>query len=90
MLLPSRTVYGTKNWPELGWFEKAGPSGSAFFCVGFRKTEVDSSQASQLPPLTAFQLGNPIKCGSWLACDGGLTAGACFGLKSPSWCKKAR
>ncbi len=37
MLLPSRTVYGTKNWPELGWFEKAEPSGSAFFLRVFQE-----------------------------------------------------
>ena len=28
-----------------------------------------SSQASQLPQLTAFQGWNPVNCGSWLACD---------------------
>ncbi|GAB5346350.1 hypothetical protein PFUM301598_48270 [Pseudomonas fluorescens] len=30
-LLPSRTVYGTKNWPESGWFEKSGAFGLRFF-----------------------------------------------------------
>ncbi|WP_369302475.1 hypothetical protein [Pseudomonas sp. N2-5-1-1] len=51
---------------------------------------MDLSQASQLPPLTAFQIGNPIKCGNWLACESGLTAGAFSDLKSLFWCKKAQ
>jgi hypothetical protein len=34
-LLPSRTVYGTKNWPDPAGLKKAEPSGSAFFCAFF-------------------------------------------------------
>ena len=43
MLLPSRTVYGTKNWPDSGWFN-SGAFGLRFFCVVFKQTELNLSR----------------------------------------------
>jgi hypothetical protein len=83
--LPSRTGYGTRNWPDSGWWhEKAEPSGSVFLPGFFSGTELDSSLASQLPQ------GLCPKCGSWLASDGGVTVGAKLDLISPFRCKKAK
>ncbi|CRM05054.1 hypothetical protein [Pseudomonas sp. 24 E 1] len=66
MLLPSRTVCATRNWPDSGWYEKSGALGLRFFCVLFRVTEVISSQASLLPHLTALMRMYSINVGAGL------------------------
>jgi hypothetical protein len=89
MLLPSRTVYDTKNWPDSGWWLKNGAFGLRFFLrvTQAHRVEFIREQArSHIRPHS--KVGTHVKCGSWLACDSGLKAGACFRLKSLSWCKK--
>src|SRR5450830_1320858 len=71
--LPSRTVYGTKNWPNFGRFRKSGAFGLRFFLPiipGTHRSIVGGAvRRFDLPSIAIFQLVHDSVLKSLFRCD---------------------